>query len=736
MIQKIVTLGPATGSKQMLERIKEKNIDFVRINMSHSTLKDLEYYINLAKEVGLDFIIDTEGSQVRTCEIEEGRLFFEENQELLIVDETIVGNKERISLRPKEVFAQLEVDDILYIDFDTLVLAITDVSERANGIIRAKVVSRGELGSNKGVVIDTHSGREISLPPLTEKDYKAIELGKKYEIEHLAFSFARNAEAVRHAKEVSGMKIISKIECIDALKNLDEIIRESDYLLIDRGDLSKEIPIEKIPLAQQVILTKARQYGKKTFVATNLLETMIKQRKPTRAEVHDILETINEGADGLVLAAETAIGKYPIGCINMLNKLIDHSNFVNNKVYRKRNILDVQISSDYLIDHTVSSSLIPPNGGNLVNRIAEREYPVDSLLKIKLNENTQLDFEQIAVGAYSPLEGFLTKEELESVLENLRMPDGKIWPMPILLDISKESFGKIKIGDKIALEDATTDEIVGTLDVEDVYEYSPEVIAKKFYSVADKKHPGVALMSRLSGYFVGGKINLFKFSQKELNYYYTPRQTRRIFEEKNWSKVVGFHTRNVIHKAHEYIQFSALEKSKCDGIFLHPVVGKKKPGDYNAKFIVKSYEYMIENVFPKDTAFLGVFPTYSRYGGQKEALFTAICRQNYGCSHFVVGRDHTGTGSATANSGDIFKDFKDLGIEIVRFEEVYYSPEQKRYMESRNGEEVVEKLSISGTQARRILLSGEYPPEWFMRKEVAEIILSAIKKGEEVFVKE
>ena len=202
-------------------------------------------------------------------------------------------------------------------------MRVSNISTIKDGFIEATIISSGNLGKNKGVVIDPQVEKKYSIPNLTKKDIKAIQLGLEENIGYVAASFMRNIEAVREVKKISNykMKIISKIECKDALENLNDIISESDYLLIDRGDLSKEIPIEKIPFTQKIILNRANNANKKVFVATNLLESMISNRKPTRAEVHDILNTIVDGAYGLTLAAETAIGNHPIGCINMLNKI-------------------------------------------------------------------------------------------------------------------------------------------------------------------------------------------------------------------------------------------------------------------------------------------------------------------------------------------------------------------------------------------------------------------------------
>ena len=224
-----------------------------------------------------------------------------------------------------------------------------------------------------------------------------------------------------------------------------------------------------------------------------------------------------------------------------------------------------------------------------------------------------------------------------------------------------------------------------------------------------------------------------------LFYEITPKQSRRLFEERGWSKVVGFHTRNVIHKGHEFIQINAMEENNCDGLFVHPVVGKKKTGDFNAKYIIKSYELMNKNHYPKNRVLFGTFSTYSRYAGPREALFTALCRKNFGCSHFIVGRDHTGVKDFyhPKASHNIFERFPEIGIKAVKFDKVFYSQILEKHVHEQEEKEHSEedKLHVSGTQARKILENGDNLPGWFMRPEISQVIRDSIMKGEEVFVK-
>jgi len=240
---------------------------------------------------------------------------------------------------------------------------------------------------------------------------------------------------------------------------------------------------------------------------------------------------------------------------------------------------------------------------------------------------------------------------------------------------------------------------------------------------------------------LGGKISLVKrHVSKNKAHDLTPRQSRRLFEERGWSRVIGFHTRNVIHKGHEFLQLEAMAREYGDGLFVHPVIGKKKVGDFLTLPIIKSYELMKQSFYPKDKVIFATFSTYSRYAGPREALFTAICRKNFGCSHLIVGRDHTGVGDfyKPGAAHEIFDRFPDLGIVPVKFEKVFYSDRLKTYVHEKDdnsGHKEKEKSHISGTEARGMLERGESLPEWFMRPEISKMLLDLINDGEEIFVR-
>lgn len=742
----IVTLGPATKTEKTLRIIKDKGVDFVRVNMSHSNLEDLEYFIDLSQNVGIPFILDTEGSQIRTGDLEQDYIHLKENDEIKLCAEKITGNKHILSLKPDYIIEQLEAGDLIHIDFDTLILRVMDVSTISEGYVRAKVISGGIFGRNKAVVVDPVFNKKFQLPTLSEKDYKSIELGLRKGIDHIAVSFVRSGAAIDEVRSATQnkMKIISKVECIDALEHIDEIIQKSDFILIDRGDLSKEIPIEKIPFTQKIIIRKAQRYQTGVFVATNLLETMVDKKNPTRAEVHDVISTIMDGATGLTLAAETAIGKYPIDCINMLNKLIQHTDLIITSTstgHQDNELIQLLESSNYLCENS-SSSLIPPHGGKLVNRVLanppDKSY-LDSLPKIRLDQNKQMDVEQIAIGTYSPIDGFMGQEDFLSVLSNMRLINGTIWPIPITLDVSEGIADNIEIGGVIGLTNEDG-EVMALLHLSEKYRFDLEDVAQKMYGTTSIDHPGVRMLRSFEPILLAGQIDLIKGRKSKMRAYeQSPRQTRRLFEDRGWAKVLGFHTRNVIHRGHEFMQLKAMEDEKCDGLLLHPVIGPKKAGDFRPEYIIMSYEKMIASFYPKDKVVLAAFSTFSRYAGPREAIFTALCRKNFGCSHFIIGRDHTGVGSYydPYASHRIFDKFPDLGIKIVKFNEIFYSKIMHTYIND-NGisPDHVEgdKLRIiSGTQARAMFLKGEMPPSWFMRPEISNLILDAVKNGEQVF---
>jgi pyruvate kinase len=744
-VKKIITLGPATDSISFIKKMKERDVDFVRINMSHSSLDDLSRFIDMANDVGVPFIVDTEGSQIRMGDLEEFSFELEENDLVEIHSKTIIGNKKRFSLTPSIVVNHLELGDLIHIDFDTCILQVMDISRRDEGVVIVKPISRGYIGRKKAVIIDSALPKKLEWPCLSEKDKKSIEIGLSKGVKDIAVSFVRSGDAVREVRELTQgkMRITSKVECIEALDNIEEIIDATDSILLDRGDLSKDIPIERIPLTQKRVISLARKKNVDVFIATNLLETMVDKRKPTRAEICDIVNSILDGAKGLVLSAETAVGKYPVECVNIFNKLIAHVQdnvLVDQYLNTSQEDSVSSITGDYLTDYdTPSSLLIKPHGGRL-SLATKKTYTTEELSllpRLSISEDHFMDLEQIALGAYSPLSGFMNKENLKSVLDNMRLVDGTIWPLPILLDVHKTVADTLKINNDVALC-SPEGEVVAVLELSEKFEYSKSEIISKIYNTDCKNHPGVKMVNSFEDVFLAGKVNLIKRREhKHKGTELTPSQMRRLFEEKGWSKVVGFHTRNVPHRGHESAQLSAMEDFSCDGLLVHPVIGKKKQGDFRAEYIISTYEKLISNHYPDGRVIFGSFSTFSRYAGPREALFTAICRKNFGCSHFVVGRDHTGVGSYYDSyaAHEIFDKFPDLDMKIVKLKNILYLPETDSYKSEdvMSEKEKMNARSISGTEVRNMIISGTTPPEWMMRNTVSEMLIRDHSSGRELF---
>lgn len=370
-------------------------------------------------------------------------------------------------------------------------------------------------------------------------------------------------------------------------------------------------------------------------------------------------------------------------------------------------------------------SLIPsPHGGRLVNRLVEPKIDRD-LFSVEVNRDLRNDIENIADGIFSPLEGFLGQEDFESVIRNGRLKNGLAWTVPIVLDVDDETATKIKDSGEVALE--TGGDRFGVLAAEEFYSFEKLESAKMVYGTDDLTHPGVEKMTKMKPILVGGRIQLSRRIENSplRKYRRTPAQTREEINEKGWRTTVGFQTRNVPHVAHEMLQKAAL--NIYDGLFLNPLIGKKKPGDFRDEVILAAYETLIENYYPANRAMFVTLHTEMRYAGPKEAIHHAIMRKNFGCSHFIVGRDHAGVGSFyhPFAAHEIFKDYQDLEIEPVFFPAFYFCKRCLGYANERNcphGAESREELS--GTKMRKMVSSGEIPAQHLMRPEIAKLIVS------------
>lgn len=740
----ICTVGPASLNMSVLRRFEVQDVALVRINLSHVAIEDIESTIDVLRQCRIPIAIDTEGCQVRTGYLGKEGVYFHQNELVKIHNKKIIADSQNIYLTPEDVVSHCRPGDMIAIDFNSALLRVENVdSLRSEGFITCRVIIEGHVDSRKGVHYD---GDGISMPTFSRKDVAAIELAKKHGIKHFTLSFIDDDLGVYEFKKMCPDAIAyAKVETREGVRNVASILRAADGILIDRGDLSREVPIEKIPLTQKYLIQEARKQNKEVFVASNLLETMATCMKPTRAEVNDVVNTVIDGVTGFVLTKETAVGRYPVETVNMMYNLMRQADKYQG--VRKDTESNVVVIEGTQATHDIASDaingcsdfLIAPHGGMLVDkRIRGCElsgYDLERLEKLSLSDDILMDLEQIGVGTFSPLQGFMGEDDYQSVLNEMRLANGEIWTIPIVLSATADEVKRFKGDKEIALTSKKDGDIYGVLELESIYRYSKSDYAEKIYGTTDSAHPGIQYLNNMGEYFLGGNIKLVRrMSTDYARIHITPRQAREIFSSMGWSRVVGFHTRNVIHRSHEHIQMEAMERCGCDGLFVHPVAGKKKKGDYTTEAIIQSYEMMIEKYYPKNKVIFGVFLTHPRYAGPREAVFTALCRKNYGCSHFIVGRDHTGVGKYyhPEASQNIFGQWDGLGIEPVFFGEIAYSKMMNMYADKAvcNAQDYI---SISGTEARSMLRNKTMPPEWFMRPAISELIINKIASGEEVF---
>lgn len=382
---------------------------------------------------------------------------------------------------------------------------------------------------------------------------------------------------------------------------------------------------------------------------------------------------------------------------------------------------------------------ISPHGGNLINSLVqEKEKPelikkAVALKKLVLNDREISDLEMIATGAFSPLEGFLLEEDYLSVLERMHLKNGLAWSIPITLAIDENEAGQIKEGQEIALYDKDNS-LAGLLDLEQIYSYDKKREASLVYKSQDPSHPGVEYLYSQGGLLAGGKVRLINRPDHDnfKKFWFDPVDTRRIFREKGWRRIVGFQTRNPVHRAHEFIIKTAMEIA--DGLLLNPLVGETKEGDVPAEIRMACYQKLIENYFPKDRVLLAVYGAAMRYAGPREAILHALVRKNFGCTHFIVGRDHAGVGNfyGPFDAQLIFDEFdpQDIGITPLFFDNSFYCRQCQEMVTVKVCPHLEkDRLTFSGTKVRELLRAGEIPPPEFTRPEIAEILIQAYREG-------
>lgn len=355
-----------------------------------------------------------------------------------------------------------------------------------------------------------------------------------------------------------------------------------------------------------------------------------------------------------------------------------------------------------------------------------RQLPV-----IVVSSLTTSDVELLGIGAVSPLTGFLTHYDYERVVTEMRLTNGQVWSIPITLPVDREFAASIKEGQRVALQEPDG-HLLAIVTVQEKFDYDKQHEAREVFGTEDEKHPGVARLYKQGDVLLGGPIEVINLPSNRpfMEYRRTPAETRAYFAAKGWRTVVGFQTRNPVHRSHEYLQKVALEM--VDGLLLHPLVGETQAEDIPADVRMASYKVLLDNYYPHDRTLLSVFPAAMRYAGPREAIFHAQCRRNYGCTHFIVGRDHAGVGNyyGTYDAQRIFDNFTfaELGITPLMFEHTFYCMKCEAIVSSKTcPHDKTQHLVFSGTEVRRRLRAGEPLPHEFTRPEVGQVLIEGLR---------
>ncbi|MBC7814906.1 MAG: sulfate adenylyltransferase [Burkholderiales bacterium] len=394
-------------------------------------------------------------------------------------------------------------------------------------------------------------------------------------------------------------------------------------------------------------------------------------------------------------------------------------------------------------------SAIAPHGGTLISRVIEgddRAAAIEraaSLEQIVLSDINLADLEMIAAGGLSPLIGYMERADYEASVHHMRLANGLPWTIPVTLAVTDEQAARIQVGQEVALVEqsgsngSAETHLLAVMEVRDKFNYDRDVEAQNVFRTTDTAHPGVARLHTQGNVLLGGPIQLIDWPARTISEFselrYKPAETRAIFAERGWRRIVAFQTRNPIHRAHEYIQKTALEI--VDGLLLHPLVGQTKGDDVPADVRVESYQAILSSYYPASRVLLGVFPAAMRYAGPREAIFHAIARKNYGCTHFIVGRDHAGVGNyyGTYDAHLIFDEFtpEEIGIMPLFFEHAFFCRACGQIVSLKTCPHDKENhLHLSGTQVRQKLAAGELLPVEFTRPEVSRVLMRAYQSGD------
>ena len=605
MTKILATLGPASLTPATIQRLDERGVDIFRINLSHAPFETLAETIELIRaNTRKPICLDSEGAQVRNGYTEPGTVLVE-GAKLRLTAQDLLSNAAVLSLRPASVLSGIRPNSLITVDFDSVLLRVLSIG---GPDAEAEVLVGGTVGSNKAVNIFPPA----PLPVFTEKDIASINLGLEMGIDHFALSFANAGADVAALRAMVGPAafLMAKVESLRGVENLESIAAEADAVLIDRGDLSREVAIENIPLLQREIMRVVRAAGKQVYVATNLLESMVTSRTPTRAEVNDITSSLEAGADGLVLAAETAIGAYPVRAAEMVSAVARRFASASSGISRR--------------DLAQAESLLLPGvyGGRSSRLPGVSVAEAAALPVVDIDEVGVADIAQFRAGLYQPLTGFMTRAETEHVFRRWTLPNGLKWSLPLVLPVSAAAAGNATAGARLALRDPATGGICAVLHVTERWETDASGFAARLFPAGGRS---AELAAARGPILLAGPLALLDDRDDRVAALpqLSAEQVRTIFAMKGWTRAAAFEPAAAVDEGTVAHVRSAVNSFEGDGVLVR--LGSDDAAahePWSARAIERHLSVATSNPWtPLDARTAGLL---------------AIQARNSGCSHLIL----------------------------------------------------------------------------------------------------
>ena len=717
----IATVGPASLSQKIITNMDRCGVDLFRINLSHTRLDDFSEIVkSLRRWTDKPICPDTEGAQLRTGVLSDGEISLRNNDEIQVTGPTARGPSHQLNLNIENPGRILKAGDVLNIDFNGAIIQVLDIVN--DDVVLARVLRAGQIGSNKGVGID----RLITLPYLSAKDRKTLDIVNALGLDTVFLSFCSSSQDVVALRELFDYEInvVSKIETRLGLINLNDICASSEAILLDRGDLSRDVQLEKIAYAQRYVLDQAKNSGTPVYIATNLMESMLHKSQPTRAEINDIVGALNAGASGLVLAAETAIGRYPDDSVRILSEILQND-------YNKSQDTNVP----YLFEFS-SSFLNEPHGGQLIQQFYEGpKEALQALPAITVSDRTLADFMNICLGAYSPVTAFMDVDEIESVIETYRLKDGTPWTVPITLQVHSSDVKSLPSQGPVVIKTAKLDEVFGVFYLAKQEALSDlEEHLQQWFNTESHAHPGIHRLFADGDVLLSGRPLLVRdgYLGRSANYALAPRQTRALFHQCGWRRILGFHANDVPHKGHEFAQNTALQDLEGDCLFISLALGARESGQFRPGIVTQCYKALIENsVYEPYPALVGGLNTYRRHCGVRELGLSAICLRNFGCSHFLVDVD-AAKSVGVYDFNQLQNMFEKMAIDIplVLFDDVVFDASRNMYCELKSSSAPEHQRALNNSLVKEAIAGKFLDTGYLLHDSVHACLTEMLEQGE------